>query len=317
MQPLVSILIPCFNAERWIATAIESALAQTWSNTEVIVIDDGSTDDSLKVIRRFESRIRWKAGPNQGGNAARNALLQLAQGDWVQYLDADDYLLPYKIEMQMDALAGSNDADLIYGSITLEDWSNGSPRHERVPIHEPEDVWEALALWHLPQTGSPLWRKLSIEQVGGWNDAQPCCQEHELYLRLLIAGMKFKCCPFDGAVYRRWSDATVSKKDIKEVHRRRLEIEQKIEDHLRRTNQLTSERMRAISQARFEIARGAYQYDPEFASSIVKNVKLRDPDFSPTGNAAPPHYRLAFKLFGFDVTEYLARGLRILRIRRA
>jgi glycosyltransferase involved in cell wall biosynthesis len=310
MQPLISILIPCYNGERWIARAIESALAQTWSTTEVIVVDDGSTDNSLNVIRAFDGRIRWETGPNRGGNAARNRLLELARGDWVQYLDADDYLLPYKIKLQMDALAGSNDADLIYGSITLEDWSNGHPRLERMPIHELEDVWEALALWHLPQTGSPLCRKLSIEQVGGWNDAQPCCQEHELYLRLLIAGKKFKYYPCDGAVYRQWSDATVSKKEIKEVHRRRLEIEQKIEDHLRRTNQLTSERMRAISQARFEIARGAYQYDPEFASSIVKNVKLRDPDFSPTGNAAPLHYRLAFRLFGFDVTESLARGLR-------
>ena len=66
---LVSILIPCFNAERWVAQAIESALAQTWPEKEVIVVDDGSTDDSRRIIRSFGDRVRWETGPNRGGNA--------------------------------------------------------------------------------------------------------------------------------------------------------------------------------------------------------------------------------------------------------
>ncbi len=84
---LISILIPCFKAERWIAQAIESALAQTWPEKEVIVVDDGSTDGSLEVIKSFGDRIRWETGPNRGGNAARNRLLELARGEWLQYLD--------------------------------------------------------------------------------------------------------------------------------------------------------------------------------------------------------------------------------------
>ena len=72
---LVSILIPCFNAEKWVAQAIESALAQTWPEKEVIVVDDGSTDASLEIIRHFDGRVRWESGPNRGGNAARNRLL--------------------------------------------------------------------------------------------------------------------------------------------------------------------------------------------------------------------------------------------------
>ena len=63
---LVSILIPCYNAERWIAQAIESALAQTWPEKEVIVVDDGSTDDSLEVIKSFDDRIRWETVPTVG-----------------------------------------------------------------------------------------------------------------------------------------------------------------------------------------------------------------------------------------------------------
>ena len=98
MKPFVSILIPCFNAERWIGIAIESALAQTWRMREIIVIDDGSTDGSREIIRSFGDRIRFEARPNRGGNATRNQLLALSRGDWLQYLDADDYLLPEKIE---------------------------------------------------------------------------------------------------------------------------------------------------------------------------------------------------------------------------
>lgn len=77
---LVSILIPCFNAERYVAAAIDSAFAQTHPEVEVIVVDDGSTDASLSVIERYAAwlRFRYETGPNRGGNAARNRLLQLA-----------------------------------------------------------------------------------------------------------------------------------------------------------------------------------------------------------------------------------------------
>src|SRR6202011_1477360 len=111
----VSILIPCYNAERWVAQAIESALRQTWPEKEIIVVDDGSTDGSLAIIESFGDRIRWETGPNRGGNVARNRLLELAHGEWLQYLDADDYLLPMKIERQMEFIGANPAADVIFG----------------------------------------------------------------------------------------------------------------------------------------------------------------------------------------------------------
>src|SRR3982751_1131228 len=108
-----SILIPCSTPERWIAQAIESALAQTWPDREVIVVDDGSTDGSIEVIQRFDGRIRFESGPNRGSNVARNRLLALAEGEWLQYLDADDYLLPHKIARQAEFLGGRQDVDVV------------------------------------------------------------------------------------------------------------------------------------------------------------------------------------------------------------
>jgi glycosyltransferase involved in cell wall biosynthesis len=90
-QPLVSIIIPCYNCEKWVRQAVESCLHQTYSNTEVIAVDDGSTDGSLEVLRQFLPRIRLEIGPNLGGNSARNRGFGLSAGEFIGYLDADDY----------------------------------------------------------------------------------------------------------------------------------------------------------------------------------------------------------------------------------
>ncbi len=101
MTPLVSIIIPCHNAERWVGATIESALEQTWPNQEVIVVNDGSDDGSLAVARRYESRkLRVIDELNRGAASARNTGLAAASGEFIQYLDADDLLAPDKIEKQ-------------------------------------------------------------------------------------------------------------------------------------------------------------------------------------------------------------------------
>jgi glycosyltransferase involved in cell wall biosynthesis len=303
---LVSILIPCCNAERWIAQCIESALAQTWPEKEVIVVDDGSPDDSRRIVRSFGDRVRWETGPNRGGNAARNRLLDLARGEWVQYLDADDYLLPDKVARQMDSIATNPRTDVVFGPITLEHWSEKETRRELRPIAEPHDPWTLLARWYLPQTGAALWRKQAIVDVGGWNEDQPCCQEHELYLRLLMAGKRFVYCEHSGAVYRQWGEHTVCKRDKPEVRRRRMEIEQRTEDFLRQRNELTTERRWAINQARFEMARIAWHRERREALTIMETIRRSQPGFIPAGDAAPRSYRMVFRALGFRLAETIA-----------
>src|SRR5215831_9736250 len=221
MMPIVSILIPCWNAERWVAQAIESCLAQTWVEKEIIVFDDGSTDNSLEIARQYCPHIRLETGPHRGANFARNRLLELARGEWLQYLDADDYLQPDKVSGQIKFLASSPLSDVVFGPITMEFWSEGKVWREFREIPEPHDPWVLLARWHLPQTGSPLWRRRAILDVGGWKVDQPCCQEHDLYLRLLMADKRFQYSSHSGAIYRQWSNGTLCKKNIREVHERR------------------------------------------------------------------------------------------------
>ena len=105
MNNPVSILIPAYNAERWIGSALQSALDQSWPKIEVIVVDDGSTDQTLAVAKRYESaKVKVMRQENRGAAAARNTALREAQGDFLQYLDADDLLSTDKIEEQLALL---------------------------------------------------------------------------------------------------------------------------------------------------------------------------------------------------------------------
>lgn len=305
MKPFVSILIPCFSAERWVKQAIESALSQTWANKEVIVVDDGSVDGSLDIIRSFGDRIRWEAGPNRGSNRARNRLMELAHGEWLQFLDADDYLKPDKIAAQAVVIAADPDLDVIFGPSIVEWHHHGMLSVTLEEISEPHDLWMLLALWNLPQTGTPLWRKSALLDVAGWRIEQPCCQEHELYFRLLAAGKRFKYHDSSGAVYRRFTNGSLSTRDPPLVRRERLKIEKRLEDHLSSIGALTSARQWAINQARFDMARSAWNEDQQEARAILADITALE-RFRPAGVAAPLLYRIAFRLFGFEATERIA-----------
>jgi glycosyltransferase involved in cell wall biosynthesis len=107
-EPLVSIIIPVYNSEIYLAECIESAINQIHSNTEIIIVDDGSTDNSLQIARNFENeKVRVLNQDNRGASAARNTGLKEAKGSYIQFLDADDLLSPDKIEEQIKCLNGS------------------------------------------------------------------------------------------------------------------------------------------------------------------------------------------------------------------
>jgi glycosyltransferase involved in cell wall biosynthesis len=311
MQTFVSILIPCHNSARWVAQTIESALAQTWTEKEVIVVDDGSTDQSLEIIRSYGTRIRWESGPNRGANAARNRLLELSRGEWLQYLDADDYLLPDKVAQQVEYLGAHSSTDVVFGPVIMEYSSKEGPHREELPIPEPHDPWILLARWYLPQTGACLWRRQAITDMGGWKVDQPCCQEHEQYLRMLMAGKRFSYCAYAGSVYRQWGNQTLCNRNLPEVRRRRLEIETRAENFLREIGLLTPSRQHAINLARFEITRSAWPFDEELARATLERIYETEPGFVPDDTpAAPPRYRLALRFLGFQRTERLAGWLR-------
>jgi glycosyltransferase involved in cell wall biosynthesis len=309
MNLKVSILIPCYNADRWIAQAIESALRQTYPHKEVIVVDDGSTDSSLKIIKGFSDRIRWETGPNRGGNVARNRLLELSTGEWLQYLDADDYLLPDKLDKQIQFLRHHPNVDVIYSPHITEELSEDGIRHTPPALSDlppPHDLWLLAIQWRLPQTGGLLFRKQALIDINGWREDLKHCQDYDLYVRLLRTNKRFAYFNQAGAVYRWWCSGTVTHRKIAEIYCDRLSIQDAIEAHLSASGQLTSIRKDALNQARFEYARRIYSWDKQWAAQVASAVKQKDPHFEPSNQIAPGFYRQLYKTIGFSGAEYVA-----------
>ncbi len=178
----VSILIPCFNAESFVAEAIQSAIDQTWENIEIIAVDDGSTDGSINVLRSFGDRIKFITGPNRGACAARNEAFSLSSGEFVQFLDADDVIHPNKITRQLSVLLNEN-ADIVLSKIGLFGDDKGR-RLEKRP--HPEPVGDPMLYFarHPISTEAPLHRRSFIERSGGFLVGLKRGQEYDLHLRL-------------------------------------------------------------------------------------------------------------------------------------
>jgi glycosyltransferase involved in cell wall biosynthesis len=302
MTPRVTICIPCFNAERWIGEAVRSALDQTYAEKEVIVVDDGSTDGSLQALAQFGPAIRLLSGGHKGSNFARNLALRSASGEWIQFLDADDYLLPEKIARQFgEAPTG----DVIFSPVFVE------KEGERTlgPIDATQDIHALWLSWQLPQTGGCLWRKSALEGIGGWNERTPCCQEYELYLRAVQAGLRFSYAPTPNAVYRIWSEETLCRKDPVQLAEVRTQLFQNHVDWMRARGLLREEHLSLAGRAFFEMGRTLARYDLPRAARYHQQKK-RAGLIHLSGPAAPLSYRAVYRVLGFSLAEKVAAGLR-------
>jgi glycosyltransferase involved in cell wall biosynthesis len=208
VTPLISILIPAYNAEEWIADTIRSAVAQTWPRKEIIVVDDGSADQTLAVARQFESEgVRVVAQENQGAAAARNAALALSTGDYIQWLDADDLLAPDKIAQQMRAAEQCRSTRTLLSSA----WGRFMYRQHRA-VFVPTPLWSDLSpsewlmrkMEHNVYMQTATWlvsRKLSAA-AGPWNTAMLGDDDGEYFCRVLLASDGVKFVPEAKVFYR-------------------------------------------------------------------------------------------------------------------
>jgi len=308
MSATVTIGIPCWNSARWLAAAIESALAQTWPHKEVVVVDDGSTDESREVARQFGDRIRLITSENRGGNHARNLVVQNSTGEWLQFLDADDYLDPDKIERQFTEVDAAS-ADVIYSPVVVENGVGAEAQREPSPIDTSVDIYAQWLAWEIPQTGGALWRRTALESIGSWKEGQPCCQEHELYLRALQAELRFAFAPSAHAIYRIWSEGTVCRKDPRLVIRVKTGLIDEMRAWLGERGLWTPVHQRIAGRACFEMARTLAKYDPAAAAEYHRERQARQL-IHLDGPAAPLSYQLVYRTLGFASAERLAAARR-------
>jgi glycosyltransferase involved in cell wall biosynthesis len=215
MKPLVSILIPAFNAEAWIAETIKSAIDQTWPRREIIVVDDGSRDQTLTVARKFASKeVAVVTRENQGAAATRNHALSLSQGDYIQWLDADDLLSPDKIARQMEASEKCLNNRMLFSS----GWAYFAYRTNRAEFI-PTSLWCDLlpVEWLLRkmrenlhmQTATWLTSRELTKAAGPWDVRLLGDDDGEYFCRVLLASEGVLFVP-GGKVFYRLSPSSLS-----------------------------------------------------------------------------------------------------------
>ena len=187
-RPLVSAIVPCYNAERYVGDAVDSILGQTYRPVEVIVVDDGSTDRSLEVLRRFGDRVRACRQPNAGVGAARNRGVALARGSFLAFLDADDVWPAGKLDRQMAAFDDDPSLGVVGGHVA-----------QFVSPELPDEVRRKFA--SLPQEvparvpGAMLIRREEFERVGAFSTEVVSGDTIDWILRATEAGVKVRVLP--------------------------------------------------------------------------------------------------------------------------
>jgi glycosyltransferase involved in cell wall biosynthesis len=208
-QPLVSVIIPCYNYALYLPESIGSIISQSYANWECIIVDDGSTDNSKEVAEQFckkDNRVKYFLQVNSGPTVARNYGLKLAKGEFIQFLDADDILESRKLEKQISVFNEHMDNDIVYGSVKYFDSSNPSKLYDSLDLKSGPwmknlsgrgDVMiMELLKGNIMVISSPLARKSLFDKLGGMNQVLQFNEDWELWARFAIGNAKFQ---FDDA----------------------------------------------------------------------------------------------------------------------
>ncbi len=301
----VSVIIPCFNVELYVARAVESALRQTHDDLEIICVDDGSSDGTPHLLRQLQNsdpqRITVITGPNRGACAARNAGLARAQGIYLQFLDADDVILPEKIAHQVRLADRSAQLDLIIGSSRTI-----GPDGNVVRTVEQEvagrDPWFDLMAHRMSITSTNLWSRAAVQAAGGWNENLGSSQEYDLMFRMLKNGA--------GVIYddrilteiHQRTGGSISQTNIDRNWIRSVELREQILAHLIANGDRRD--LRPFHQVLFDDIRTLYLHAPEKAIELYDRMIPKD--FQPQRSTATGAiYLLLHRLFGFKLANRL------------
>lgn len=306
-RELVSVIMPCFNAEMWLKEAIDSCLQQTYPEVEIIVVDDGSTDSSLEIIKNYGDSIIWESGLNRGGNYVRNRGFALSSGKYIQYLDADDYILPEKIERQVNFLEETG-ADIIYG-----DWrykrhlQNGTNILEDIKVCGPKaDFLKSILAderWVPPV--ALLYRRDAIERADGWDESLKAAQDRDFLMSTAINGEIIEYQSGCYSIYRKYGAITVSTSDKLLWMESHFWLMRKAEAKLDKINKLSSEYRLALACGYYAKSMLYNSYLPLARDIwVLRKITTLYPGFI---EEKSPLYNLTQKTFGFFVAELIFR----------
>lgn len=219
----ISVIIPCYNAERYIAECVDSVLKQTYLPQEIICVNDGSTDNTRVVLTQLEQMhaplLKVIHSENKGASAARNIGLKAASGDIIQFLDADDLLIPDKFEKQVKGFEGLTE-------MVVSDWAEKNNSLDTVTAsnsfsdieHNPLET----AVKKIIITGNPLYKKETVQKIGGYDESLGSAQDWDFHIRLVLANAAIRYVPgtyfihrkVEGSVSSDWIKVSIQASDV-------------------------------------------------------------------------------------------------------
>ncbi len=232
---LVSVIIPCFNVENYIQECITSVINQTYKSIEIICVDNNSTDKTFSILedlkREYPSLIHLYKESVEGAPFARNKGLQVAKGEYIQFLDADDLLMPNKIQHQIDLILNhKTDIGFIAAACIKKSLDN----KDTVVSEIDKNIFLSPFINKAGNTCSNLWNKISMQNVGGWNEHIKSSQEADLMLRLVLNGHEFLIDNEPLTIVRERESGQISQRDPGKKWRQFIEIRLNYLDSLKK-----------------------------------------------------------------------------------
>jgi len=304
----VSIVLPCYNAEAHLHRSLDSLFAQTHPDLELIAVDDGSTDATADLLRSAAQRSPFPfttiSQANAGACAARNAGLKLSSGDYIQFMDADDRLLPEKVAHHAAAALRLGLPDVLVGSARMHA-PDGTLKQTDIQQPMDREPWIDLARHRLGGTPNNLWKRDSVLKVGGWNEGLRSSQEYDLLFRLLKEGARLGYDAEPLTEIHERPGGSISQTALDRNWERFVDLRARILQHLRTTRIELD--IRPFEQVLFDSIRTLYLHSPTRAVELYRQHFPAGftPGLSP---ATGRFYQLAHRVLGFKHANRL-RGL--------
>lgn len=313
MNPIVSIIIPCYNAEKWLDEAIQSCINQTYHPIEIIVIDDSSTDGSLKIIKQhaqqYPDMIRWQEmRKNQGAAAARNRGIQLSNGRYLQFLDADDWLLREKLEKQIQYIRRTQ-AQLVFSDWYVYQQKTGKKSlrtSEIFPLDSQDYIYYSVSTLNCPHTSSflvnrPFLNKHDVQ----FDETLKSGQEWDLLLQLAYSNCKFSYLQGAFSVKRKHNFPGIwQKKGTEQLSTENLYRLRKWKRVFEKQEKL-NEYKYALNDALFSVAQILYSSGATGYKEVLEEIYETEPDFKPRrGNKI---FKFLVKFIGIKSTMRFAK----------
>jgi len=186
VKPEVSVVIPAYNSEKHIAETLRSVLAQTYRNYEVIVVDDGSSDGTLRLARSFEPQVKVLTKKNGGPASARNLAISNSQGDYIAFLDGDDLWVEDKLEEQAAFLDGNRSVGLVYGEALMFTESDGEKKIGSKIGYTTDPSFSSLLFGDYIPNSTVMIRRACVEKAGLLNESRELIgvEDYEYWMRI-------------------------------------------------------------------------------------------------------------------------------------